>query len=1082
MFNYKKTKYLKLIFGLLFVTIPFVSVGYSALQTTLNISGDFLIWAEPTLYNVMKAAAEEGVYAKKYIGSHQDSVDSSKSTENIYYWDGNNSNYNIGHAILEKNNVVFAGFCWQMIRTTDTGGVRLVYNGEPITTINNGVISYDCSDTRPKHFSYNEKKISLSGSFYYGDGYMVNGTNFSLQNPVQVTINNSNARTEVASIKQNYPYTCRNTNANGTCSTLYQVSEYSSGASAYAYETVARDVIGKSAFSSSGSGNYNNTSIGHVGYMTNGSYLLTDLRDNGSSLPWKRTVTMLSSVTLSSSNLTTYGNYYYGDGYTVTGTNYSLQNPVKGDTITDFPQSWQGLYRCNDSTRTSCNSLYYISGVDISGNTPVVYHVDASNGKSFNDASFKYLFGDELVDNGDGTFSLSGNVLEIERKDWYSKYSLLNNKFVCLPGYYTYDATTGISSCNSSIGYVTTTTNTNFSYNAVFKYGYGIEPNGNDTYKLVGKDNEEGTLYYLYNWNSSQNSNCFANSNTISDCNYSTVAKSHYTCFNLSGVCSSYSYISTANTYGAMVIRLSGGKILSNDLTKPNNIIYEQLYKNGVNNYSSPIKTFLETWYSEKIFVTGYDFYVDDTIYCNDRTISSFGSYAPENMTLDEPLVFKEHNSTTDLSCLHETDQFSLFNPYAKLTYKVGLLSSPEFNLLNSTYLRASSNSYWLMSPDQFYQGSSILIGSGGNHIEGLSYNSYAVKPVISLKSEVEYSSGDGSMHNPYVIDLPPVHSYILPNGSDSTKTFGKNIPRSSFESISTVINSDVPLNVIDSWDASAQRNGSVMVWYTDSDSNGLYELYIGQDGGVVANPDSSYAFAFFENASNVDLSSFRTGNTLNMSHMFQNTGSNATSIIINGLSYLNTSKVNDMSFMFYNVGRNASTTKIIGIENWNVHNVVSMESMFEYCGYMSTTWEIGYLNYWEALNVTNMKSMFAWSGSYATTWNIGFNSGTWSFDKVTDMSYMFYHAGENSTTWKSINSIDVFADNISSMFMSCPKAKIVLNIRSNPSSYTDAFNGASIGSERTTTVNYVNITTNIDDIIATKSSNSNVVKGRVIS
>ena len=45
--------------------------------------------------------------------------------------------------ILDKNNVLFAGQCWQMIRTTDTGGVKMIYNGE--------AEDGKCLDTRGTH-------------------------------------------------------------------------------------------------------------------------------------------------------------------------------------------------------------------------------------------------------------------------------------------------------------------------------------------------------------------------------------------------------------------------------------------------------------------------------------------------------------------------------------------------------------------------------------------------------------------------------------------------------------------------------------------------------------------------------------------------------------------------------------------------------------------------------------------------------------------------------------------------------------------------------------------------------------------
>ena len=88
----------------------------------------FIVNAESKyLYDVLKDEAESGVLAKEYTGEHHDSF-TEEPSKKIYHWyaknDDNASN------ILNKWNVSFAGFCWQMFRTTDTGGVKLIYNGE----------------------------------------------------------------------------------------------------------------------------------------------------------------------------------------------------------------------------------------------------------------------------------------------------------------------------------------------------------------------------------------------------------------------------------------------------------------------------------------------------------------------------------------------------------------------------------------------------------------------------------------------------------------------------------------------------------------------------------------------------------------------------------------------------------------------------------------------------------------------------------------------------------------------------------------------------------------------------------------
>ena len=712
-----------------------------------------------TLYNVLKKAAKEGTYAKEYIGNHQDSMDLTKTTEKIYHWYG--SNETDGTLILNKNNVVFANQCWQMIRTTDTGGVRLLYNGEPTITVVDGEMQYDCGSTRPSHIGGIKTTQSLSGSFYYGDGYTtsVSGTTttYTLTNARQVTINSTNADTEIPKIAENYPYTCRSTSETGTCKTLYKVDSQSSGVKAYVYGSTNRDSLGTTAFNS------NTASMGDVGYMYNSKYPTSQISIS-------KSIAMLSSVTLDSKKLVTYGNYYYGDGYNLSENNYVLSNAVKGNTIADNPSTWVGMYQCDSNSSSSCTTAYYVAEVDTSGTNPIMYRATLANGKTETDSTYKYLFGEGLQDNGDGTFSLTGNIEEIAQKDWNTKYSSMTNKFVCFPGYYSYDSTTGVNTCYDTrtenkvdaIGYVSATTITNFTYSPVYKYGFGFEPSGSN-YKLIGNNSEEVTLQYIYNWANTQDSNCFTNSSSISDCGYKTLSKSHYTCYNLSGECSTYYYIIYTDSNWTISLPLTDSKNVSTDLTDKNNVLYLQLYQNDengkVNTKNSIIKEIVDTWYKNTL-LNDFDRYIDDTIYCNNRSIKKFGGFNPNGgqTHTNYSLQYSEYSRTsTDLSCPNTTDKFSISNNDAKLTYKVGLMSLPEMNLLNQNTARITTSVYWLISPYYFNSTTTfaLFVSNDGSFIgSGRFTYAYSVRPAISLVSGLEYEKGDGSTTNPYIVNL----------------------------------------------------------------------------------------------------------------------------------------------------------------------------------------------------------------------------------------------------------------------------------------------------------------------------------------
>lgn len=80
----------------------------------------------------------KGVYVKS--GTEND-------TYPIYYYRGD----------VDNNNVIFANFCWKIVRTTETGGVKLVYNGIPTdgTCNNTGEASQIGNSTFNSDSNYN---------------------------------------------------------------------------------------------------------------------------------------------------------------------------------------------------------------------------------------------------------------------------------------------------------------------------------------------------------------------------------------------------------------------------------------------------------------------------------------------------------------------------------------------------------------------------------------------------------------------------------------------------------------------------------------------------------------------------------------------------------------------------------------------------------------------------------------------------------------------------------------------------------------------------------------------------------------
>ena len=194
--------------------MPDEDVVIKATWSKLGLSKamDGTVQEATTLYKVIKNEAVSGGLAKEYTGEHQDSITGVGDKKIYHYYATNDTD---GAKVKEKNNVLFAGFCWQMIRTTDTGGVKMIYNGVPDSAgaCNNsgddtsiGTSSFNSNYYSPAYVGYmyntiySQKKLStpivhvlkyasISTSYYFADSYNYSSSSgyYTLNNPTTVS-------------------------------------------------------------------------------------------------------------------------------------------------------------------------------------------------------------------------------------------------------------------------------------------------------------------------------------------------------------------------------------------------------------------------------------------------------------------------------------------------------------------------------------------------------------------------------------------------------------------------------------------------------------------------------------------------------------------------------------------------------------------------------------------------------------------------------------------------------------------------------------------------------------------------------
>ncbi len=699
-----------------FVLTCFISVGYSALEQNLMISGDANYYANSNkLYDVLKRAARIGTYAKEYTGSHQDSFAGS-GTEKIYYWNATSSAN--GTAILDKNNVIFAGHCWQMIRTTDTGGVKMVYNGE--------VENNQCMSTRTNHVGYKSKTLlTLSGGdYYYGTNFEYNSSSnaFSLTGDLQHAVWNDTTSSNLIG-----KYTCRQTTASATCSTLYLVESYYSASSA---NTITLDVnshysqFGLIAFNPSDS--YNILSPSYVGYMYNTVHEIA-FKSN--------------SFEVSNKTWAINTSYYYSDTIdygTLNAGKYTLVNPELISSLTDY-NDLVGKYVL-DTSGTNSTTARYITKVWVDTNK--VRYRSLSDG----DLNTSLTVGDSF--NKSGNTYILVNPVNITYIDWnnnISDFDSYKGKFIC-------DGNNTSCTILKQIHFADALVYYYFDSTTEWSYAENVSYN-NGTYTLTG------------------DIKTFWDVNT--EANKSLLPTHHYTCQGNGTSCTEVTYVyyfsNSANTVAICYITLTGEENIEA-------VINAMFHASNVNTKNSIIKTGLESWYSNYLYP--YDSYIEDTVFCNNRNIRSLGGWNANGGALNSLLLFEDSSYNTDLSCDRLTDKFSTLNSSALLKYKVGLMTAPEAKLLQSSTLLKTQKLYWLLSPYEFSSGDAkiyVVNTTGTVDLKPDLVTTGGLRPVISLIPGIEFVAGDGSMANPYIVDAESsVSNPDVPSISGgATKVYG---------------------------------------------------------------------------------------------------------------------------------------------------------------------------------------------------------------------------------------------------------------------------------------------------------------------
>ena len=202
------------------------------------------------------------------------------------------------------------------------------------------------------------------------------------------------------------------------------------------------------------------------------------------------------------------------------------------------------------------------------------------------------------------------------------------------------------------------------------------------------------------------------------------------------------------------------------------------LANNRLNTNSSSIKDKIDTWYASNM--TSYTKYLSTTaVYCNDREVGSGTYSATGNEFYYAGYTRLITNKTPSYDCSATEDKFTVDTSTGngKLTYPIALMTADEVSFAGGVYntnaetwyylnnkgtssINTDIKEWWLMTPTYWYSDKIAItfkVSSYENRKAQLRaqrvFDGLYIRPVISLKKDLIYKSGDGSATSPYTIE-----------------------------------------------------------------------------------------------------------------------------------------------------------------------------------------------------------------------------------------------------------------------------------------------------------------------------------------
>ena len=184
---------------------------------------------------------------------------------------------------------------------------------------------------------------------------------------------------------------------------------------------------------------------------------------------------------------------------------------------------------------------------------------------------------------------------------------------------------------------------------------------------------------------------------------------------------------------------------------------------------NSTILNELNEWYQDNL--SSYADKIDGNAgFCGDRSPSTSSSSTNNQggtgttTTYYGAYIRLYNNGTPTFKCSNSSDLFTVSSSNKgnkALQYPIGLITLDEawyaggYTSNNTSYYLYTGQTYWTMSPytvDSNGWALVFLVSTGGRFYSSWVYGRYGVRPVINMKADIQFSSGNGTSDKPFVV------------------------------------------------------------------------------------------------------------------------------------------------------------------------------------------------------------------------------------------------------------------------------------------------------------------------------------------